>query len=104
MKFQKLVKAEENFKVGDIVIDKSIGERFAKIVDITNDGRDDVYKIQIICNTKGEDLLSSGKIEIKPKKYNALYPIDDQLNKSISWVESALQYKKECLERLQSIK
>ena len=65
-----------------------------KIVDITNDGRDDIYKIQIICNTKGEDLLSSGKIEIKPKKYNALYPVEDQLNKSISWVKSALQYKK----------
>lgn len=63
-----------------------------------------IYKIQIIYNTKGEDLLSSGKIEIKPKKYNVLYPVEDQLNKSISWVKSALQYKKECLERLKNIK
>lgn len=30
MKFTKVVKVEEDFKIGDIVIDKSIGERFAK--------------------------------------------------------------------------
>lgn len=98
MKFTKLVKAEENFKVGDIVIDESISERFAKIVDIKND----VYKIQIICNIKGEDLRSSGEIETK--SIYSLRPLGKELDSSISWAESALQYRKECLERLRNIK
>lgn len=103
MKWTKLVKAEEEFKIGDIVIDTRFGGKyFAKIVDITNDENGDIYKIQTFCTTEGSEVAHSDKIDSVSAR--VLKPGEKYLSFSISDAENRLSYQKERLERLKSIK